>query len=176
MHTASLRYRRGERKPGDDVDETEASAELKIPLRKLRRYVRDGAIRGERRGDGWWIDDAEVTRVREARERAGAAIAPQLAAAEELVAVIGEVRGRAMRDAVTHAREILRLADEWERRAAGGAEGAMASELADTLARHIAQVERNSSVLRGTAATYKALRDRMVAVARALTEAQREPV
>ncbi|HEX9582800.1 MAG TPA: hypothetical protein VF970_16995 [Gemmatimonadales bacterium] len=148
------------------MTDVEATAVLAIPLRQLRRYLRDGVIRGERRGDTWCIDGAEVERVRQAREQAIEAIAPELAAAEELVAAIGTVRGRAMRDAVGHATEILRLAAAWEQRAHGGAEAVMSGELADTMARHIAAIERISSALRGTAATYTALLDHLGGLAR----------
>jgi hypothetical protein len=152
-----------------------ASARLAIPYRRLIRYLEDGAIRGEREGKEWFIEDAEVERVRAAREQAADVIAPELAAAETLVAMIGDVRGRAMRDAATHAREIVQLADAWDARAAGGAAPVMSEELANTLARHIANIATIAEVLRGTAATYKAIRDHLAGIAR-LKDATKEPV
>src|SRR5437773_4394229 len=146
------------------MNAADAAARLGLTYRTGLRSLEAGAIAGERRGKEWHIAEDEVERVRANIERTLEPIAPELASAELLVECVGAIDGQVMREAVEHAKAIVALAADWERRADGGAVGVVNTELRDTLARHLAQIAVLHQVLRGTAATYRRVRDHLVGI------------
>lgn len=154
------------------MNAADAALVLGVSPRQVTRWLRDGVMAGQRQGSEWEIEPDEVERVRVNITNTLAPMAPELAAAEMLIGIVGAIDGRAMRDAVAHAREIVALAEEWEKRAEQGASGVINNEVRDTLARHIEAIGTLTAALRGTAATYRAVRDHLAGVARTLEEPQ----
>jgi hypothetical protein len=139
-----------------------------MPERRVVQWLRDGLLAGTQVGATWEIAEADVTRVAATLDRALAPLAPELEAAELLIAAAGAVDGRAIREAVGYAREIAALADDWERRAEGGAAGTVNAELRDSIAERMRVIATLHAVLRGTAITYREVRDRLAGLAQVI--------
>jgi len=144
----------------------EAAAKLGVPYRRLRQWLKDGAMSGAHVGKDWDVSEEEVERVRLARVAAIAPIQSELEVAERVTAIVGTLRGKALRQVVEHATEIVRLAQDWETRAEGGAAGSMNLEVADTIARHVRDLAVLESALRGLSAVYRSVRDDVIGLAK----------
>ncbi len=152
------------------MDLQQAAERLKMPDPRVVQWLEAGVLHGVKIGSGWEINEGDVERVAACIDKALAPLEPEFAAAELLIEATGAIDGRAIRETVAYCREIVALADEWSRRAEGGAAGIMSAELRDTLAERMRRIATLHAVIRGTAITYREVRDRLAGLAQAIEQ------